>query len=56
VSVLDLAIGCGVGVLLGWMGGYCHGWLMGTKETERRWADSVRHAEQYREFRPFRRS
>lgn len=27
--------------LVGWVGGYCYGWLMGVKETERRWSDAV---------------
>lgn len=30
-----------VGGLFGWGGGYCYGWLVGTEETERRWADWV---------------
>lgn len=27
--------------LIGWVGGYCYGWLMGTKDTERRWSEAV---------------
>lgn len=32
------------GGLLGWVGGYCYGYLMGVKETERRWSDAVGRA------------
>lgn len=29
------------GGLVGWIGGYAYGWLMGTEDTERRWSDAV---------------
>lgn len=32
------------GGLFGWVGGYCYGWLTGTKDTERRWSDAVGRA------------
>ena len=39
---------CGGG-LIGWVGGYCYGWLMGTKDTERRWSEAVGRADDARE-------
>lgn len=33
-----------VGGLFGWCGGYCYGWLMGEKDTERRWSVAVGRA------------
>lgn len=33
-----------LGGLFGWVGGYCYGWLMGEKDTERRWSEAVGRA------------
>lgn len=30
--------------LIGWVGGYCFGFLMGVKDTERRWTEAVDRA------------
>lgn len=30
--------------LIGYIGGFCLGWLVGVKETEQRWADAVDRA------------
>ncbi len=35
---------CLVSALFGWVGGYCYGFLMGERDTERRWADAVGRA------------
>jgi hypothetical protein len=44
VSIWLAVAFCGGG-LAGWIGGYCYGWLMGTKDTERRWSDAVTRKE-----------
>lgn len=40
-----LGIAWGAGGLLGWIGGYAFGWLVGVKETEERWSEAVGRAE-----------
>ena len=34
-----------LGGLIGWIGGYCYGLLVGVKETEQRWSDAVARAD-----------
>ena len=33
-----------VGGLIGWFGGYAFGWLVGQKDTDRRWANAADRA------------
>lgn len=41
MRIFDFLFPFCLGGLVGWTGGYCFGWLVGTKDTERRWSDAV---------------
>jgi membrane protein DedA with SNARE-associated domain len=46
IHVAWVAVAFSVGGLVGWTGGYCCGWLLGEKDTERRWSEAVGRARQ----------